>query len=411
MKQLFLTYCLLSVIFIQSQELKTNLLPSPELTENILILKGKIIDSETNESIPYCNLIIKNEEIYRVADDNGNFSLSISPKQLNTASVNVSSMGYDSRTIQLKDLTSSVKLTPKYEELDEIVITSYLQPKTILKKAINLIDTNHPTDIHNYDRYGQVVINKNDQTLLDIELITKDCDQGYDSPFVISQRVEQVKWNKNIQKNKYNLSSQFFSYRQNAIRYATVLHKRKYKEFDLKFIKSSQPDDEGLYIIEFKTVNNKWNYTNRIYPTQYAGKIYINKDNLAIIKVIENWETTLDKLEIQTYLKENKNFENWKKIIIKEENICTYSKNINNKYYATNYFNRRYTERLNNDGKIEHSVYEANSKLYNHKTKDVEDIEYYEYNNKKENSLYRVEYNLEFWDSFYKFHFNQKNKL
>lgn len=373
-------------------------------------LKGQIIDSETNTSIPYTNLIMKNEELYRIADKNGGFELPVSKKMLENAFISISSMGYESRIIQLKNLTSKIQLSPKYEELDEVVITGYLSPKTVLKKAIKLIDINHPTNLHNYKRYGNVVINKNDETALDIETITKDCDQGYDSPFVITQRVEQVKWNKNLYKKKNKSSAQFFSYRQNAIRYANILHKRKYKKFDLNFIRSNNPADEDYYILEFKTDRNKWNYTNQRYPTQYSGKVYINKDNFAIIKVIENWETTLSKAEIEKHFKGEKEYKNKKVVKIKQENVCTYLKVQNDKYYASKYFNRYYAEKFSDDNQMENLVYERYSILYGFETEKVEDIEYSQYNNKKENSLYRVEQDNAFWDLFYKQYPNFKKQ-
>jgi len=366
-----------------------------------LILKGQIIDSETKVPIPYANIIMRNEEIYRIADENGKFELPIMQKMLEQTSVNISSMGYESRFILLKNLKSKIKLVPKYEQLDEVVITGYSSPKTILSKAIKLIKDNNPITPFNFKRYGSIIINKNDETILDLELITKDYDQGYLSPFIITQRVEQIKWNKNASKNKYKYSSQFFGYRQNAIRYANILHKRKYKKFTLNFVKSNNPIDENLYIIEFETDRNKWNYTNRTYPTKYSGKVYIDKESLAIIKVIENWETTLNKTEIEKYFKGVKEYKDKIEVKIKEENSCTYSKIINQKHYASNYFHRASMETLNTKNKIENSVFEAKSQLYDFKIKNVEQIEY-EYRTKKETVLNRIDYDADFWNSFYK---------
>lgn len=397
---------------------ENNTSKSIELSEKIeliskgksLILKGQIIDAETGLSIPYTNLILKNEEIYRVADENGNFELPVTQNMFEQASVSISSMGFESQIIQLKNLTSKIQLTPSFEALNEVIITGYLSPKAILKKAISLTEINHPTNLHNYKRYGNIVINNNDKTFLNLELITKDCDQGYNSPFVITQRVEQIKWNKNLYKNRYKYSSQFFSYRQNAIRYANILHSRKYKKFDLNYIKSNNPEDEKYYIIEFKTERDKWNYTNRGYPTKYSGKVYINKEDFAIIKVIENWETTLNKSEIEKYYKDVQEYQNTKEVKIKEENICTYSKVIHNKYYASKYFNRRYVEKISDENQLENSVFEANSYLYDYEIEKVEDIEYYEYNNKKENSLLKIKYDADFWNSFYKQYPNYKTE-
>ena len=246
------------------------------------------------------------------------------------------------------------------------------------------------------------MVNKNDITELDLELITKDHDDGYLSPFGITQRVEQIKWNKNNNPKNYKYSSQFFSYRQNAIRYANILHKRKYKKFNLKFVKSNNPADEGMYIIAFQTERNKWNYTNKIYPTEYSGRVYIDKENFAIIKVIENWETTLNKSEIEKYFKNTNGYKNIVSTTIKEENICYYSDfNGNGKFYATRYFNRRYNETLDKDNNKNYGVFERDSYLFDFELKNVEEIEY-EWREKEQTVLNRVEYDKTFWDLFYK---------
>ncbi|MFI1772099.1 erythromycin esterase family protein [Thalassobellus citreus] len=375
-----------------------------------IILKGQIFNKETNEPVPFATLILKKEEIYRVADENGFYKLPVKKTILQNASVVISSMGFKSDTITLGELRDKNYLTPKFEELAEVVITGYLPPETVLKKAISDKKLNHPTEPFNFYRYGKVLINKNDTNELDLELITKDYDDGYLSPFIITQRVEQIKWNKNINPKRYKYSSQFFSYRQNAIRYANILHKRKYKKFKLNFVKSNDTENKDLYIIAFETERNKWNFTNRGYPTTYSGRVYINKENFAIIKVIENWETTLRAEEIEKHFKGYKNYKNIVQTTIKEENICYYSDILDNgKFYATRYFNRSYNETLNNENKKENRVFERDSYLFDFELKNVEEIEY-EFHKMKQTVLKRIEYDKTFWDSFYKGEISKKSK-
>lgn len=379
-----------------------------EKGQNVL-LKGQILQKQTNEPIPFATLILKKEEIYRVADENGFYELPVKKAMMQNVSVAISSMGFESSTILLKNLNDKTYLKPKFEELSAVVVTGFLSPKTVLKKAVSKKKINHPVEPFNFYRYGKVLINKNDTTSLDFELITKDYDHGYLSPFVITQKVEQIKWDKNRHPKRYELAAQFFSYRQNAIRYANILHKRKYKKFKLNFVKSDDPEDEGEYIIAFETERNKWSYTNRSYPTHYSGRVYINKKNFAIVKVVENWETTLNEDEIKKYFENIDSYDDIIQTTIKEENICNYADVLNDgKYYATEYFNRKYNETINKEGKREHSLYERESHLFDFETKNVEEIKYWEYDNREENSLNRVEYDKSFWDAFYK---NQLAKI
>lgn len=371
-----------------------------EIGENV-ILKGQLLNEENNEPIPFATLILKKEEIYRVADENGFYELPIKKTILENATIAISSMGFETKTISLKELNDKTYLKSRFEELDEVIITGYLSPKTVLKKAISNKKLNHPTEPFNFYRYGNVLVNKNDITELDLELITKDHDDGYLSPFVITQRVEQIKWNKNTNPKSYKYSSQFFSYRQNAIRYANILHKRKYKKFKLNFVKSDNPIEDETYIIAFETERNKWNYTNRGYPTKYTGRVYVNKDDFAIVKVIEIWETTLEKEEIEKHFKGYENYKDIVETTIKEENICIYSQiNDTKKYYATQYFNRSYNGSINKENKRNRTIIELDSYLFDFELKEVEDIEY-EWREKKQTVLNRVKYNEDFWNSFY----------
>ena len=365
-----------------------------------VILKGQLLDKESNHPIPFATLILKKEEIYRVADENGFYELPVKNSLIGSSEVTISSIGFETKTILLSDLQSKTYIKPKFEKLEEVVITGYLSPKTVLKKAISKRKLNHPTEPFNFHRYGNVLINKNDTTVLDLEVITKDYDDGYLSPFIITQRVEQVKWNKNFHPKKYKYSSQFFAYRQNAIRYANILHKRKYKKFELNFVKSDNTEDYGQYIISFETKRNKWNYTNRSYPTKYSGRVYIDKASFAIVKVVENWETTLDSDEIEKYFKGYKDYKNIVSTTIKEENICYYSDVLDNgKFYATRYFNRSYNETLNKENKKVNSVLEMDSYLYDFELNNVEEIEF-EYREKEQTVLNRVNYDENFWSSF-----------
>jgi erythromycin esterase-like protein len=375
-----------------------------------IVLKGQILDKETNQPVPFANLILKKEEIYRVADENGNFELPIKKQMMQNAFLSISSLGFETSEILLKNLTEKVYLKEKFEELDEVVITGYLSPLTVLKKAISKKEENHPIEPFNFYRYGKVIINNNDKNILDLELITKDEDEGYQSPYIITQRVEQIKWNINKSPKRYKYSSQFFAYRQNAIRYANILHKRKYKKFKLNFVKSNNENDDDSYIIAFETERNKWNYTNRGYPTKYMGRVYINKDNFAIVKVIENWETTLKKEEIEKHFKGYENYKDIVETTIKEENICTYSQiSGNDKYYAIQYFNRRYSESINKENKRNRRIIELDSHLFDFELKDVEDIEY-EWREKNQTVLNRVKYDETFWSSFYERKIDKKTE-
>ena len=197
-----------------------------------------------------------------------------------------------------------------------------------------------------------------------------------------------------------NTTEQIWGFREDPIRYANILHKRKYKKFDLEFVSSGLPQDKGSYIIAFKTNRNKWNYTNRGYPTAYSGKVYIDKNNFAIVKVVETWETHLNEEEVEKYYSWRKDYRNQSNLTIKEENIAIYNNIINGKYYPSDYFRRSYSEGELKNGKKFNQVFEINSTLYDYKTEEVENIKYEYFGNEDQTLLNRVDYDPEFWSNF-----------
>lgn len=371
-------------------------------TENT-IFKGKVIDLETKAAIPYATVILKKQEIYRVCDINGNFAIPISKQMKKDAIVDISSMGFTPKTIPLNMLSDIIYLNPSVESLEEVVIKAYKTPLSVMKIAVRNIKNNNPTTPFNYQKYTKVKININDKDILDIDLLRKEYDQGYRQLNRSTGRVDQIKWNKNDFGNKIKNTHQLLGrYRQNALRYSNIVHRRKYKKFDLEFIKSKNPDYEGLYIIQFKTNRNKWNYTNRGYPTNYSGKIYINKEDFSIVKIIENWETTLTKTDIEKYGFYDTRMQysgKLEEVKIKEENTCVYNKHNDGKYYGHEFFNKSYLEYKNNKGKLYYYMFSEDSSLFDVKSQDVEVIDY-DHHHQNETILRRVKFNKDFWDSF-----------
>lgn len=344
--------------------------------EKVTVFKGKIIDKTTKEVIPYTNLIVKKQQIYRIADENGNYKL---PVISNRDIVTISSMGYETKHIPIKDLSKKIYLTPSFEALNEVVIKAKVAPKVVLSNAVKAISKNHPTTHFNSKRYIHNLVNIDGETILDYELIAKQYDLGYRQDYTSTRNFEKVRWNIDKRSKNKKAWAAKGGFRENAIQYGNIFHKRKHKKFEVSYVKSTNPKDEDYYILSFKVNRNKWNYTNRVYPTTYSGKIYIKKDTYAIVKILESWETTLDKKDIDKYkgwLGEQVIKNGYKQIRIKEENINDYSNVIDGKHYIKTMFKRTYSEALNKKDELEISVTESTSEFTDIETKKVEEIAY-----------------------------------
>ncbi|SHL80433.1 erythromycin esterase family protein [Myroides odoratimimus] len=375
--------------------------PSKEIKQEQGSFKGQLLDKDTQQPIAFATIILAEQDIYRVTDDNGYYELPFDPKTKGNSTLEIQALGYDNYTVSLNELASVISLEANFDLLDELVITKQLTPKEVLRLAIKKKAENHPTEPFNFTRFSHELIYKNDTKIFDLEIITKDYQETYLGLNRTTFEVQQVKWNNRGIKNIKN-TDHIFRGRENPIQYSNILHKRKYKKFKLSFIESKDPNDSNLYVIAFETEREGWNYTNKADPSKYSGRIYINQDNYAIVKVVETWESSLDADYLKSKYKHNSNIERIALRTAKEENISVFKDLLNNgKYYATNFFYRSFSDETYHNGEKHNFTNSTDSHLFDLKTNDVEFIEY-EFKNKSKTLLDRVSYNDGFWNNFYK---------
>ena len=372
---------------LSKNSLQTEKKSSPINNKNKRSIKSQIWNEQTNEAIPFATVVFKKDNIYRIADENGNFEFPLKNSVLSDISLEISSVGYETKNILLSEIREKVYLKNQFEQLPEVVIQQVLKPKAVLKKAISNLKLNHPTTPFNFDRYSKIIKTKNDETNVDFELLTKDYNRGYLTQFITTQ---------------YKSVADFFGFRENPIQYSTILNKRKYKKFELNYVYSDEKESGNWYIIEFKTERNKWSFTNKIYPTKYSGRIYVDKENFAVLKVVENWETLLNRDEILHHLKYEDSAKDAFQLTLKQENTVQFSQvNSDGKYYAVSYFTRSLSEKLTDKNVFENTVTEKYSYANNFETKAVEELKY-ENQATQNYKLDRVDYDPNFWESFYK---------
>jgi iron complex outermembrane receptor protein len=97
-------------------------------------IKGKVTDS-SGEGLPYMNVVEKgNTSNGVVSDDNGDFSITV--ESLPTSLV-VSSMGFETKTVNVANTSSLTIVMKEDNALDEIVVTgSRNKPRTILDSPV-----------------------------------------------------------------------------------------------------------------------------------------------------------------------------------------------------------------------------------------------------------------------------------
>ncbi len=122
-------------------------------TASAQTIKGRIIDANTNQTLPFVSILVKNTQIGTLTDIDGKFQLMIPPIQ--NAELQVSYLGYQPQTIALSSYPDiekiSIKLKPQAVSLQEITVKAGENPAhRIIKTATKNRDKNNPEKMHSF---------------------------------------------------------------------------------------------------------------------------------------------------------------------------------------------------------------------------------------------------------------------
>ncbi|MES2811517.1 MAG: erythromycin esterase family protein [Bacteroidota bacterium] len=350
----------------------------PNYKNNTLLKSNtyQVVNTLTLEPISFASIYFEKEKVFIESDENGFFKINSKQKLSSKSIATVTSLGYQKQKILMSQIDLKIFLTPKDNLLDEVIVTANLSLKKILKKTIKNLRTNHPETAFNFHRHSKISFHVNEKPFYEYELVNKEFGQGYFSPYTNTNLVEHIKWHHKPSHDYLIKMKPNFSFRENAIQYGGIFNKRKRKKFEFNLEESISFEGYEVYVVSFVCKKDNWSYTNRNYSTHYSGKFYINKEDFAILKIEENWESKLNQVEIMKHFKDIKKYHDSKELNIKESQSNEYLKVINKKYYASQ-FNKLDTKHLlKNDGTIDTSVFEYQSKTFNFSFENIEEIEH-----------------------------------
>ncbi|MCG8411787.1 MAG: carboxypeptidase-like regulatory domain-containing protein [Bacteroidales bacterium] len=98
------------------------------------LYSGKVLDAETNESIPFAYVVSPaNKMLLAMTNIDGEFEF-----KNDSDSCMFYCMGYDSLCVSLKNKLNTIKLTPKAYKIDQAIITASAANKKTFKRKINV---------------------------------------------------------------------------------------------------------------------------------------------------------------------------------------------------------------------------------------------------------------------------------
>ncbi|MFW5886933.1 MAG: DUF5686 family protein [Bacteroidota bacterium] len=134
------------------------------LFSQVTKIRGKVVDKETQEPIPFANIYFKGTIIGTVSDFQGNYFLETKKA---TDTLEFSSVGYLPRKVAVQKFifqTFDIELESDNYEIDEVVIKPKGNPAhPILKKIIANKENNHSKNISSYqcEIYNKIQVDIN----------------------------------------------------------------------------------------------------------------------------------------------------------------------------------------------------------------------------------------------------------
>ncbi len=119
--------------------------------QNILTIRGKVVDSETGTPLIFASVAVKETNVATVTNIDGEFLIKISETDI-SRNLEITYLGYKNKIIPLTDLReegykNAIELSPAPIPIREIIVRP-LDPEEIVKTAISRISKNY-TDIPN----------------------------------------------------------------------------------------------------------------------------------------------------------------------------------------------------------------------------------------------------------------------
>ncbi|MGB3342577.1 MAG: erythromycin esterase family protein [Aequorivita sp.] len=369
---------------------------SREINKNESIqnkISGRIFDKKSKEPLAFANILIKASYIGTSTNEDGYFELYF-PNSLKNKSVIISSLGYESQTIDFENITPKIELNSEATSLDEVIITSKLSANAIVSKAIENFDKNYPLQHYNADIYTNAQIKLKDTIILDLDVISNYYNRGYKKAYRPTQNIKEIRWNiKTVKPN--NKMRYFFTNTYNSVaNIQFISQKRKLKKFTFVKEKEEVYHGKDIYIIRFNTDRNHFNYTNKSYFSEFSGFLYINKEDFSIVKIIENWNVTDYPDDLKSYYENFSDKFTFNKII-KASLESNYRLEKNGKYYLEKTIYKTTGELFEENKPLEFEK-TLNSFWYNINSENVTEISF----KSEDDEFNNVKYNKKFWSTY-----------
>lgn len=248
--------------------------------------RGVVFDDQSKDPLVFASLVVKGSNISTVTNAEGEFTLKI-PKTLINANIEVSFLGYQKKEINISEFTDEVKKIPlsiSVTELSEVNISlpkdaAELVRQTLAKRADNYVD-----DPSLMTAFYRETIKKRRKNVSLSEAVVNIYKQPYSTPR--KDAIELYKARKSTNYSKLDTvalklqGGPFSTLYLDVMKYPEYIFTEDMLDYyHFSFGQSTTINDQPVYVVDFKQRPG-------IVEPLYFGKLYINRETLALTSAI-----------------------------------------------------------------------------------------------------------------------------
>lgn len=308
-----------------------------------------------------------------------------------------SSSGFTSNENLTQVGDSQKEISEKGIVLNEVIIRGRKYPYTIVKHVIENLSKNYPVKDFNSKLTSNIDVKVQDTTILNLDFVAKQYDLGYDKDIRNFNQIQEIRWNIKTDYSPKGLRGEFYYvYLSNPIKFSQYLNEKKFKKFVFKADDDLMYNNKEVYVINFSTLRDQYSYTHRNFLCDFSGTLYIDKENYAIVKIIEKWDIK----KYDSSFDKKLELIGWPEDYVQKESTLeiteTDLKKTNGLYYISEVKNKIYGNLTDKNNRIYPFQIIVNSFLNDFNTLQVEKFTY-----KQEKTIFdKVEFNKTFWDKY-----------
>ena len=245
--------------------------------------KGEVVNAQNGRPISSAYLALNNSNISTITNADGEFSLKV-PEDLTEATVTVSVLGFQSKTLPLsyfKSANTIIELEETVEELSEISLYKATNPTLLVKEMLAKKDDNYLSDQSLMTSFYRETIKKGWSNVSLSEAVVKI----YKSPYNSSKKdlVSLYKARKSTDYDKLDTialklrGGPFNTLYLDMMKYTEyVLRPEMLDSYKFNFDDPAKINDRFTYVVNFKEIDES--------DPWYYGKLFIDAETSTLVK-------------------------------------------------------------------------------------------------------------------------------